>query len=385
MEESCHVHNENCGHPVVRHGDHLCYKVNNSLHYYNQLTNKCESHGNIHRDVNIENFYPLRKYHLDWEPTHVKKSFAKFIIMLVLTAGFFFVELIVGIMVGSIALQADAFHMLSDILGLVVGFWAASSARKKKDLVATYGYNRMEIIGSLINATFLMASCVFITISAIHRLIHFEEEQSELREQIITWMIVAAVGLSVNIIGLFSFGTCCHSGEGGHSHNMNERGVYLHILGDALGSIAVVISAIIIYFVDSPYALLTDPISSLLIVVIILYNSFNLAKESIHILMHKIPDEMNLEEINDRLLGIDRIKDVHDLHIWSLDQQVRVGSVHVVLDESSNIYSEIDLCKEVFHNFNIHSTTIQPEKPHGIESIEAQCQDLVCHQKDCIR
>jgi zinc transporter 1 len=392
MQEMCHIHNDICGHVKVTHGDHDDYIVNGKLHHYNKDNNTCEEHGLLQSGIELQNNYILRKYHLNWTKDVTNESHKKFFTMLFMTGGFFLVELIVGIMIGSIALQADAFHMLSDVLALVIGYWSAKMTNRDKSNKATYGYNRMEIIGSLINSIFLLSSCLFITLSAAHRFFELDES-NELESEVDKLMIVAGIGLFINLIGLFIFrsesggGGHGHSHGGGHGHshgNLNERGVYLHILGDTLGSIGVMLSGIIIMFVESKYKLLADPLCSLAIVIIIVYNSLPLAKTSIRILLHKTPVAVSYEDLVDNVLKIEGITNVHDLHIWSLDQNVMICSMHVVMDTSNNIGDTIDKVKILLHKYNIHSTTVQPEIPHGITTIESNCQDPICSDKNCL-
>jgi len=232
----------------------------------------------------------------------------RFFAMFFLTGGYFFVELIWGIAIGSLALVADAMHMLSDFIALCVGFYAARVSKKQKTDDATYGFSRMEVVGGLMNGTFLLAVCLSILMEAGQRF--FESENDKLAENGQELLIVGSVGLLVNILGMFIFGhghghgghghshggsapapsnsggdhghshggeTAPSSGGHGHSHggggggegNMNVQGVFLHVLGDALGSIAVMISAIVIIYSDSPHRFLADPICGLLITIII--------------------------------------------------------------------------------------------------------------------
>ncbi|XP_059141417.1 uncharacterized protein LOC131929320 [Physella acuta] len=356
--------------------------------------------------------------------------------MLTLTAGFFLVEIIVGYMTNSIALVADSFHMLSDVVALIVGF-ASVRISKWPSKRNTYGWVRAEILGALVNAVFLLALCFSILVEALKRLVEVEKVDNPK-----LLLIVGAVGLAVNIFGLFLFGAHGHSHGGGSSHShgghghshgghghahgspkeghnanykdvpngkaaameneslvqtdkissvssvddkeiyvsqasnitieikkpqlassnqLNMRGVFLHVLGDALGSVVVVVSALVIWFADGDWRYYVDPSMSIMMVIIILSTTIPLLKESAFILLQTVPSHVNVERIIQELEQMDGIYGVHECHIWQLAGNRIVASAHIRchgIEEYMTLAAKI---KSLFHKAGIHSTTIQPE------------------------
>ena len=242
------------------------------------------------------------------------KTYKKFFSMLFLNGIFFLAELIGGLLFNSLTLLSDAYHMLSDILALIIGVFAFSLS-KKSNKYSSFGMDRASVMGGLINSTFLLAMCLTITIEAIHRLIEIlsninnldvEHNFTILDSNVDNLIIISSLGLFVNIIGLCLFHEHSHTNHTHNStnhsstkhtktnhsnkeHNLNIQGVTLHILGDFFGSIAAVSSSLIIKFVDSPYKILCDPIFSLTIVCIIVTATIPVLKECINILMENIP------------------------------------------------------------------------------------------------
>ena len=310
-------------------------------------------------------------------------------------------ELIVGIIAKSIALQADAMHMLSDSLALAVGFGASLMGTKARTLKHTYGFIRMEIIGALVNATYLLAICLSITFEAIERFRDLEEVCTHLSENVNLVMIVGIVGLVINIVGLFIFcGAATHGhshavgGDHGHSHgehgcddadchghdeeiepsppccgclkkggNLNIIGVFLHVAGDALGSVVVIIATLIIRFVpqDEPIRCAADPIGSLIIVVIILFGAIPLLVQCISILLHTTPKNVKLDALVTDIKDISDVLDVQELHCWQLNGSTTVVTMHVMLYEGCNWAVIYDDIKFMLDEIGVDSSSIQPK------------------------
>ena len=325
-------------------------------------------------------------------------------------------ELIVGIIAQSIALQADAMHMLSDALALAVGFGASLMGTKARTLKHTYGFIRMEIIGALVNATYLLAICISITFEAVERFRKLEEVCTHLSKNVNLVMIVGIVGLVINIVGLFIFcGAATHGhshavgGDHGHGHggggdksddhhghqhgehgcddsdchghdkeiepsppcccclknggNLNIMGVFLHVAGDALGSVVVIIATLVIRFgpQDEPIRCATDPIGSLIIVVIILVGAIPLLVRCIGILLHTTPKNVKLDALVTDIKDISDVLDVQELHCWQLNGSTTVVTMHVMLYEGCNwavIYDDIKL---MLDEIGIDSSSVQPK------------------------
>ncbi|XP_061176020.1 proton-coupled zinc antiporter SLC30A1-like isoform X2 [Saccostrea echinata] len=333
--------------------------------------------------------------------------------MLSMTASFFLVEIIVGYITNSIALVADSFHMLSDVVALIVGF-ASVRISKWQTEKNTFGWIRAEVLGALVNAVFLVALCFSILVEALKRLVEFEEVNNPK-----LLLIVGGAGLVVNIIGLCLFHDHGHShgGGGGHGHShggghghshggetekleacdheeskelvergtkevtttngivkleldnpkvasssqLNMRGVFLHVLGDALGSVIVIISALIIWLCEGDWRFYVDPAMSIMMVMIILGTTAPLLKESGFILLQTVPSHINLDGIKEKLSKVEGVLAVHEFHVWQLAGSRIIASAHITCKDLQDYFTISETVKEIFHNEGIHSTTIQPE------------------------
>ncbi|XP_058975628.1 proton-coupled zinc antiporter SLC30A1 isoform X1 [Musca domestica] len=322
--------------------------------------------------------------------------------MMMLTGFFFFVEIIVGYVTNSMALVADSFHMLGDIAALVISFLSIKMSPKKWSK-NTFGWARAEVLGALVNAVFLVALCFSITIEACKR---FIEEETIHEPKLL--VVVGALGLLVNVIGLCLLyehgGHHGHShggglrrnhsrltelanvddGEGnedfayekqkekqmkksshGHSHDpgqMNMRGAFLHVLSDALGSIIVVISALVVWKTEWKYRYYMDPALSIVLVCLILHSVWPLLRESALILLQTVPTHIQVDAIQKRLLEkVDGVLAVHEFHVWQLAGDRIIASAHIRCHNLSEYMKIAEKVKEFFHNEGIHSTTIQPE------------------------
>ncbi|KAH8732989.1 cation efflux protein [Phaeosphaeriaceae sp. PMI808] len=442
----------------------------------------------------------------------------RIMILLGIDTAFFFLELIVGYAVHSLALVADSFHMLNDVISLLVGLWAVKVANQKTNSKTyTYGWQRAETLGALVNGVFLVALCLSIFLEAIQR---FVEPQEVSHPQLV--LIVGSFGLASNIVGLFLFHDHghghshsghdhghdehshaeeghahehgvdthdhvvetesqrsseatltphsakrrssisgkkgkshhrsqsrgystldeiyvhpssfrnsiiessrlhdndeaddeedsddtttakpteqspllgkskshashdpspkkkdCHKGHKhnqpkeqksrgghGHSHDLNMRGVFLHVLGDALGNIGVIATALFIWLTDFSWRFYTDPAISLVITVIILLSAIPLCKAASRILLQAVPENLSIDDIKDDITDLDGIVSCHHLHVWQLSDTKLIASLHVQVDfdfkgEGSARY--MDLARQIrqcLHEYSIHSSTIQPE------------------------
>lgn len=353
----------------------------------------------------------------------------KYGILIGLVGSFFLVELAIGIYAKSLSLQSDAFHMLSDLIALIIGLTCHILSKEKRRINYTYGWIRAEIIGGLINSVFLLALSFSILIDLIEKTIELSTsdlQNPKLMSEIDTVLIVAGVGLFINLIGLGLFHEHHHhptsvpvspesienhpninnqisinilvpnpdishipapqssdiSAPKSLDHNHNHHGVWLHVLGDALGSIVVIISSLLIKYLESPYRFIMDPIASFLIMVAIAWHSWKLLKSTILILLHKNPyDE---DKILTEIRKIDGIREIHEFHIWSLTTNINIASIHVKLcHDCWNTMTDtvIKRINQVFHQHGIHSSTVQPEftEPNCIEyTCKTDCKPLQC-------
>uniref|UniRef100_UPI0037E89848 zinc transporter 1a n=1 Tax=Semicossyphus pulcher TaxID=241346 RepID=UPI0037E89848 len=412
--------------------------------------------------------------------------------MLTLTFGFFIVEVVVSRMTSSLSMLSDSFHMLSDVIALVVALVAVRFAEKTQATSKnTFGWIRAEVMGALVNAVFLTALCFTIVLEAVER---FTEPQEIESPQVVAG--VGAAGLLVNLLGLCLFhghagGGHGHSHGGGHGHShgnknkrvknkskkagngstleetnnlvgnhsspgearqrneisckastevqmngnthyeemdhehdhdssaqLNMRGVFLHVLGDALGSVIVVVNAIIFTFVWNPckdgetcmnpcinshttdhqhvnhtlvdllegptlssvtyagpcWVLYLDPTLCVIMVTILLYTTYPLLKESALILLQTVPKQINMHRLNERLLSLEGVLAIHELHIWQLAGSRIIATAHIKCHDPTSYMEVAKRLKDFFHNEGIHATTIQPE----FVTFSSESRDSLC-------
>ncbi|WFD34387.1 hypothetical protein MCUN1_001226 [Malassezia cuniculi] len=397
----------------------------------------------------------------------------RIIALLVIDTVFFFIELITGYAVGSLALVADSFHMLNDVISLLVALYAlrlANDKERNKHPHYSYGWQRAEILGALFNGVFLLALCFSIFMEALERLLN---KPRVTNPSLV--MVVGSLGLLSNIVGLFLFHGHSHGHSHGHDHshdhshdshdeeaqvdkharighpasarahvvktaqdmrnepeerrrlidasknygsmqhgqdhdndhnhdhldatgnsrmarrlsvsheethrdvqlhrqltdtindhgNMNMHGVFLHVLGDAIGNIGVICTGAFILFTHFTWRAYADPIISFVIAVIIFNSALPLVKSASFILLQGVPTSVSLPGVRDALMRVDGVLGVHHLHVWQLNENTNVASVHIMVDcsqENTTRYMHIaDELRHALHIWDIHSSTIQPE------------------------
>jgi cobalt-zinc-cadmium efflux system protein len=236
-----------------------------------------------------------------------------------LTAIVLLVEAVVAAVTGSLALLADAGHMLGDSFGIVMALAAITVAQRGggEGSRRTFGYQRTEILAAGLNGLILLGLSVWVAVTAIRRF----GDAPELDGGLI--LVAGAVGLVVNLIGLMLL-------RGGSSENLNVRGAYLEVLGDALGSVAVLVSATVILLTDW-YA--ADAIASLVIAAMIVPRAVSLLREVVEVLLESTPGDVDLADLRAHLIGTEGVRDVHDLHVWTITSGMPIMSAHVVVDD----------------------------------------------------
>jgi len=271
----------------------------------------------------------------------------KFRIAVGLTLAILFAEIIGGILTNSLALLSDAAHVFADIFALVLSWVAIYLTTLPASNKRTYGYHRSEVFAAFINGASLIVIAVWIFYEAVLRLMNPEPVKS------LPMLIVAAVGLLVNIVVALIFMRESHD-------NLNVKSAFLHVLGDALSSAGVIIGGVIMSFTGW---YIVDPILSFAGLVI-LFGSVRITREALNILLEGTPKGINTSEVSDEIKKFGFVKDVHDLHIWSIRSDYAALSAHVLVDAQSiravqNTLSSIgDMLKE---KFGIAHTTIQLE------------------------
>jgi len=266
---------------------------------------------------------------------------------LVITASYCLVEFAGGFLTNSLALLSDAGHMLSDVAALGLSLFAMRLAQLPPTANKTFGYHRVEILAALVNALLLWVIVALIFREAFHRFVTPSPVKG------IGMIAVAAVGLGVNLVSLFVLNRS--QGE-----SLNVRAAFVHVLGDALGSVGAVLAGLLI-LVRNWY--LADPLVSIGIGLLILYSSWEIIPDSVDILMQGTPRGMRLEEVEQCLLGIAGVRQVHDLHIWTLTSGWYHLSVHLVICGENEPHAIIDAAQTCLRDrFGIAHTTVQVDR-----------------------
>jgi cobalt-zinc-cadmium efflux system protein len=283
----------------------------------------------------------------------------RLIIVLVITCTVLIVEVIGGLIAGSLALLADAGHMLTDATGLIMALIAASLATRAATVKRTFGLQRAEVLAALGNALLLVGVAVWVLIEAVDRLSSPPEIDSSLM------LIVAVVGGLANMAGLLVL----HPAQ---SKSLNIRGAYLEVFGDLVGSLAVIVAAVLIMVTGwTPF----DAIASLAIVVLIIPRAWSLLREVVDVLLEASPRGVDLAEVRDHIKRVRGVVDVHDLHAWTITSGVPVLSAHVIVDQacisegrSGEVLDRLGEC--LGGHFDVSHCTFQLE-PVGHQQHEA--------------
>lgn len=252
----------------------------------------------------------------------------RFILAISLTALILVAEVIGGIWSGSLALLSDAAHVFSDIFALGLSFFAIRLAQRPPDDRHSYGWHRAEVIAALINGASLLVIAIGIWIEAVRRW------QAPIEIKSLEMMVIAIIGLAVNVVVAFILGSHDHTHTDGNEHgkkptrNLNVQSAFLHVLGDLISSIGVIIAALLIRLTGSQWI---DPFISILIGGIILLSSYRVLRKSLHILIEGVPEGLSIQAINRSISALEDIETVHDLHVWNLGSENVSLSAHIVL------------------------------------------------------
>lgn len=263
------------------------------------------------------------------------------------TAAFVVFELAAGLQAHSLALLSDAGHNLTDALALGLAAFGFYVQSKPADQVKTYGYHRAGVLAAFVNALTLVLLAGYILWESYHRLLAPEQVHEW------TMIAVAALGLVVNIgimLGLHA-----------RKSDLNIRAAWVHMLGDAVGSVAIIAGAFVIRWTGWQRV---DPILSILIALLIVWTAYDIIRESLNILLEGLPAGLELQQVVGAMQTVEGVRDVHDLHIWTLGSDVHALSCHVLIEDqppssSEGILKQIN--QVVCSRFHIHHTTIQFE------------------------
>lgn len=262
---------------------------------------------------------------------------------------FMLIEVVGGWIANSLALISDALHMFTDVGAFLLTLIALGIARRPRTSSMSFGYHRAEILGALASAISLWALSGVLIYEAVRRLIHPPEVEGSIV------FFIALVGLIANLFMMRALHPC-------HTHNLSVKAAYLHVIGDILGSAGVILSGAILWFTHwTPI----DPIITILFTSQILYSSGKLIKQTVRILMEAAPVGIDVDALQRDLAALPSVKEVHDLHIWSVSSTRAALSVHIISDTPHKTLNEAHRLIENKHK--IHHMTIQVEDPAHFE------------------
>jgi cobalt-zinc-cadmium efflux system protein len=267
---------------------------------------------------------------------------------LIITLVFVFVEVVAGFWSNSLALLTDAAHNFTDVLALALSWHALALAARPANARRTFGYHRAGILVALFNSTTLVLIALGIFYEAYHRL----SAPPQVDAQILT--LVAAIAFVVNL------GTALIVRRGSE-HDLNMRSAFIHLAGDAVSTFAAILAGIGIALTGWQWL---DPLVSVLIGALILWNAWSIIRETLNILVEGTPRDVNLDEIVRDLRRVNGVKDVHDLHVWSITQSMRSLSAHITTDDISISASAViqrEINELLFHRYSIAHATLQFE------------------------
>ncbi len=266
----------------------------------------------------------------------------------VLTAGFMLAEVAGGMISGSLALLADAAHMLTDAASLALAWFAFRIARRPADLQRSYGYHRGQVLAAFVNGAVLLVIVFWIFYEAFQRLYAPVPVQGGLM------LIVAGLGLAVNVAAFLIL-------HGGDRDNLNMRGAAAHVMGDLLGSVAAIIGALVILWTGwTPI----DPLLSMLVGLLVLRSAWLVVRESVHILLEGAPAEFDPQGLRQALLtDVPGLEDVHHIHAWSLTPERPLLTLHAKITEETDNQATLIRIKQVLSKrFGIDHSTVQIER-----------------------
>ncbi|MBV9158431.1 MAG: cation transporter [Acidobacteriaceae bacterium] len=280
-------------------------------------------------------------------------------ISVIATLGFTAFEVFAGFQSQSLALLSDAGHNFTDALALLLAAVGLYLQSKPANQIKTYGYQRAGVIAAFLNASTLILISLFIFWEAVSRIIH----PQSVNDRTMMWVAAAALVLNGAIM------LALHRGQKG---DINIRAAFIHMMGDAVGAVAIIAGAIAIRYTGWSYF---DPALSIALGALIIYTAWDIIRESLNILLEGLPRGIELTDVTKAMTGVEGVLDVHDLHIWSLGSHTHALSTHVLIEDMPPSASECILTRinGVLSSFGIHHTTIQ------FEHVPCLLSDNGCH------
>jgi cobalt-zinc-cadmium efflux system protein len=288
-----------------------------------------------------------------------KQTTSRLSLSLFLTLAFVVIEAAAGYFANSLALLTDAAHNLTDVIALGLSWFAVRITSQPANSRKTYGYHRAGILVALLNSTTLVLISIGIFYEAYHRFISPPEVQSR---------ILIGVGLIAVVINLVT-ALLVHRGS---ESDLNLRSAFVHLMGDVISTVGAVIAGVIIYFTDANWL---DPFVSVLIGFLILYNAWGILRDAVEILLESTPRDVDIKKMVREINEVDGVLGVHDLHVWSLTQNLRTMSAHILTKDitvSAGAEIQTKINDLVFHRYNIGHATLQ------LECVECDPDSLYC-------
>ncbi|KAL7754216.1 hypothetical protein RI367_000197 [Sorochytrium milnesiophthora] len=381
-------------HQGHRHGPNHAHKHDHDHEHHHHDDHDHDDHDHSHDDHGAEQ-------------TLSQKATRKLWIASGLCMTFFVIELVGGIMSGSLAILSDSFHLLSDLSGFLISLFAIYLAQRKATKKHSFGFHRAEIIGALVSVFLIWIVTGVLVKEAIDRVREPQPVDGRMM------MIIAVLGLGVNLILVFALGHGHdhghdhghgHSHNHGHAHvdeeqgiapaatagvsgndhhNLNVRAAIIHVIGDIISSIGVLISSIVIYY--RPEYTIVDPICTFVFSVIVLFTTFQLIRDSLTVLMEGTPAHIDPHAVEQDLLDVSGVMAVHDLHIWTLTVGQVALAVHVEVVPNVSVarYSEIlsDIEDMLCTKYKVHHNTVQLEMPKSVYG--GHCKSSLCNGGVC--
>jgi len=278
----------------------------------------------------------------------------RFLISIGITLAILLAEVLGGFWTGSLALLSDAAHVFMDVFALTLSYFALRLSSLPPDDRHTYGFHRLEVLAALINGVTLGVIAIEIFSESWARWQNPQPVKS------MEMLVIAAIGLVANLVVAFVLGGHDHEHEENVREDLNVRSAFLHVVGDAISSVGVIVAAVVIWRTGWIWV---DPLMSVMIGVLILISSWRVLKSSLHILVEGVPEGMSIVEVGQVMSEVAGVDEVHDLHVWSLCSGHVALSAHVVtanqpLTESDGLMAEL---KHRLHKLGIEHTTIQFE------------------------
>ena len=281
------------------------------------------------------------------------KTERNILIAFILNLFFSLFELFGGLLTNSISIISDAIHDMGDSLSIGISLILEKISKKEPDNIYTYGYSRYSVIGATITTIILIVSGILVIINASNRLINPKPINYD------GMIIFALFGVIINFIAAYT----TSKGE-----SLNQKAVNLHMLEDVLGWVIVLLASIII---KETSLVIIDPIMSIIVSIFIIVNSIRNLKTILDLFLEKIPNNINIDNLKKELLKIEDIKDIHHIHIWSLDSVNNYATMHIVINKNNkNIKNNV---RKKLKDYNINHVTIE------MEHLDERCKEVSCH------